>query len=87
MTRTGWMALGTLVAVGAGLYASRGAWQDAAGQRAKRDEAVAEMRAEEANKAELKRRLAEAETPAGRERLARERGMRRPEETPVGTEK
>jgi hypothetical protein len=87
MTRTGWIALGTVVAVGAGIYASRGAWQDAASERSKRDEAVAEMRAEEANKAELRRRLAEAETPAGRERLARERGMRRPEETPAGSGK
>ncbi len=71
------------LAVGIGIYCSRDVWRRYASERRQADQATAEMRIAEIHKAELQREKADLESAAGRERLARERGWKKPGETPL----
>jgi hypothetical protein len=64
-------ACGVVLAVGLGLYLSRGPWLAYRDQKTKADIATKEMLKVEGEKAELERERAKLETPMGKEELAR----------------
>jgi hypothetical protein len=78
-----WNVVFVLAAVGAGLFLSIKPWQVYREQRKIADENVAEMRQAEQARAELMRRKTDVESSAGRERLVRDAGFRKPGEIPV----
>jgi len=75
--------LALVVAVSAGVALSVKPWKDYNEQRAKRDIAVAEMRAAERERAAEIERYQRLQTPFGREEEARKLGYRRPDEKPI----
>ncbi len=58
-------------------------WQVYKEQRTIADEAVVQMRRAEAKKADLLQKRANYESPLGREKLARQQGFHRADETPL----
>ena len=61
-------------AIGTGLYLSRGPWQVYRSQRTKAERAQAQMRGAEREREELTKQSAYADSPAGREQIARDHG-------------
>ncbi len=78
-----WSCLFVLLAIGTGVALSIKPWEAYRVQKKKADQAQAEMRSAEQEKAELVRQKARFESPIGKEELARERGYRKPNEQPV----
>jgi hypothetical protein len=72
-----------VAAIGIGLFASRSVWEHYAEQRTATDAARHQMLDAEAKRADLMRQRADLASEAGREREARERGWRRPDEKPL----
>ncbi len=77
--------LALVTAVSVGVVLSVKPWRDFNEQRAKRDVAVAEMRAAERERAAEIERFQRLQTPFGREEEARKLGYRRPNEKPVAS--
>lgn len=83
MKKAGWTLVLVAAAVGTGLYMSRKPWSEFQRQRALTNQARRDQRAAEEDRAKYVSQAAAAESPTGREEIARERGYRRPNETPV----
>jgi hypothetical protein len=83
MQRLGPRLLLLCLAVGAGLFLSRDTWGRAQRAKAQRDAAYSELRSAEAERRDTAARVARSQNPLGHEEAARERGYRRPAETPV----
>ena len=83
MKSKGWALLVVVLGIASGVFLSRKPWQEFAEQRGVSKEAATEMKRAEGERAELARQSAIAESPAGREALARERGYRKPGEIPA----
>lgn len=73
-----------LAGVGAGAFLSRDPWRLYHEQQAKTDKSLHDMRAAEDKTADLTRQKAHADSPLGREELARKSGLLKPGETFVG---
>jgi cell division protein FtsB len=80
-----WKAAFVLTAVGMGIIFSIKPWQVYREQQRLANQAVAEMRDAERNRADLTRQKARYESSTGREELARSENYRQPGETPVDT--
>jgi hypothetical protein len=83
MSKEGWLALALLACVGLGFFASRTSWES---YRTKEAASLEVRKRAEAVEAELVRteiELARATDPIGRESLARRRGYRMPQESPL----
>lgn len=76
-------ALCLAVAVGIGVYLSRGVLQAYRDQRVRTDQSVAEMRQSEAERARLTRQKMALETDAGQEALVRSKGFVKNGEVPL----
>jgi len=72
-----------LIAAGAAIGLSLKPWQTARDQKQRAEQARAELRKAEADSADMLRKEARFESPAGREEMARERGYRPPGEKPL----
>lgn len=72
-----------VLAVGAGAAMSAKTWEAYNRQRVETARAKADMFAAEERREALVRERAYAESPAGREALARQQGYRRPDEQPL----
>lgn len=72
--KTAWAIVGAAVAVGLGLYLSRGPWLMFWQQRSRASVAATELAKTEREKTSLMRERARLETPMGRQELAREQG-------------
>ncbi|MCW5941763.1 MAG: hypothetical protein KIS66_06005 [Fimbriimonadaceae bacterium] len=72
-----------LAAVGTGALLSREPWRLYREQQAKTDQSLRAMRAAEDKSANLTRQKAHADSPLGREELARKMGFRKPGEALV----
>ncbi|MFQ3586397.1 MAG: hypothetical protein SNJ74_09775 [Fimbriimonadaceae bacterium] len=72
-----------VLAIGAGAAMSAKTWDAYHRQRAETARATAEMVSAEKRREALVRERAYAESPAGREALARQQGFRRPGEQPL----
>lgn len=83
MRRISWTLCGIAIATTLGVALSVKPWRAYNEQRAKRDEAVAEMRQAERDRAEEMERLQRLQTPFGKEEEARRLGYRRPDEKPI----
>ncbi len=78
-----WILLFFVAAIAAGVAFSLKPWQQYATQKSKADQATAEMRAAEHEKSDLVKQKARYESPIGKEQLARERGYKKINESPV----
>ena len=79
-----WFEVGfVLTALAVGVGFSLKPWRAYGEQRKVRDEYVDEMNRSDARIEELVRQRARAESPLGREELARKQGYRRPNELPI----
>jgi len=74
-----------VVGAGAGMLLSAKPWQEAARQHGKSQEAKAEMRKLEAQRADLIGKNARFESATGMEAEARAHGYRKPDEKPIDT--
>ncbi|MCW5936535.1 MAG: hypothetical protein KIT11_04425 [Fimbriimonadaceae bacterium] len=83
MSRTTWIIIALAVGALAGAVAGAKPWQEARKQRDLQRQAAEETRAAEKDRTDLAREAAAVDGPLGRERLARERGYRHKDETPV----
>lgn len=83
MRRIAWKALWVLAAAGIAIGLSLKPWQLYREQAEGAEKSKAAMRKAEAEQAELLEEQSHVESPAGRERLARERGYVRPNERPI----
>ena len=81
--RTVWTLCVVVAAIATGLALSWGPWWDYREQSLKRQQALAEKREAQAERAELLGQKARYETPVGKEELARSRGYVRPGEVPL----
>jgi hypothetical protein len=79
----GWWVLALLASVGIGLYGSRRSWELYRARSAESHQMQKRAEAVEAELVETEVELAKASDPVGRESLARERGYRKPNETPL----
>lgn len=71
------------LAVGAGIYFSRGPWQAYQTQKQRTAESLTDMKRAEEERTELMRQRAKYESAIGREELARSRNYRMPNEVPL----
>ncbi len=76
-----WGLVVILAGVVTGAWMSQKPWKEMREQRAQAHAADQEMRRVESERNTLVREAARLDTPAGRERLARERGYRKPGES------
>lgn len=81
--KLGWTLFALVIGVASGLWLSRASWQKTHELQSQTRDAKAEMNAALAKQAELAGKKARYESPAGREELARERGMLPPNERPL----
>lgn len=72
-----------VLAIGLGLFFSLGPWKLYAEQKQRANASEAEMREVQGERAELTRERSYAESPVGREELARGMGFKKPGERPV----
>jgi hypothetical protein len=83
MRNKGWWALGLLLCVGVGVYGSRKSWESFWAKSADHRKVQKRVDALEADLVKTEIDLARSSDPVGRERLARQRGYRKPGESPV----
>jgi len=83
MKSIGVVVVVVVAAVGTGLFLSRKPWIDYREQKSLANDAKLDMQKAESDRAGYVRQTAKAESRAGREAIARERGYRRPNETPI----
>ena len=83
MNRTTLRIVLAVLAAGAAIGLSLRPWQTARDQKQQAHRARAELRKAESERAEMLRKEARFESPAGREEMARERGYRPPGEKPL----
>lgn len=81
--RFAWVICVAIAAIATGLALSWRPWWDFREHEVKRQQAVAEKRAAQAERSELLGQKARIETPVGKEELARSRGYVRPGEVPL----
>lgn len=74
------------LAVVTGLLLTREGWVRAMESRAQADAARRDLDEAESERSRVAKRIADAESPVGQEESARERGFRRPDERPAGTQ-
>ena len=86
MTRKlAWNVVFVLAAMAVGVFLSIKPWRIYQEQRTIADRSLAEMHQAESSRADLLREQADVDSPAGREKLARDAGYRKPGEVPVET--
>lgn len=78
-----WHIVFALLAISIGVALSLRPWQLYLDQRERSQEATADMKAAERERADLIRERNRYESPVGREELARERGYHKPGERPL----